>query len=128
MTALAVGLGLLASGARPAEAQVVRGVFGPRTFVGPGGPVALTPGYGVAPSTTLYSSYSSAYVPAGAVVKPYSYYVLPPSIPSREYVGPAAFPFYGKPYGHVYDRWTWPYMSDPSASVLNRYYYPPLGF
>lgn len=92
-----------------AEAQV---------FVGAGGPVSLTPGYG---------SYNSAYVPP-AYVAPYSYYVLPASAPSRIYVGPDVYPFYGRPYGHPYDRWTWPYISGGPDANLARYYYPPLGF
>jgi hypothetical protein len=116
---------MLIGGASSAKAQVGGGVFGPRVFTGPGGPVTLTPGYVTPSSVTVYSS---AYVPAGGVVKPYSYYVLPPSIPSREYVGPPDFAFYGQPYGHVYDRWTWSYMSTAPNGVLARYYYPPLGF
>ena len=117
------------AGSRPAEAQAPRrGLFGPRVFTGPGGPVTLTPGYGAPASRALYSSYSSGTVAPGAVVKPYSYYVLPASVPSRVYVGPAQFPFYGHPYGQPYDRWTWSYMGDTTSNVLNRYYHPPLGF
>ena len=126
-TSIAVfALAIVLIGQGTAQAQVGRGIYGPRQFVGAGGPVALTPGY------AAYTTYSSAYVAPGAsmlgVVKPYSYYVLPPSIPSREYVGPAQFPFYGRPYGHPNDRWTWPYLAGPSYGVLARYYYPPLGF
>lgn len=118
----ALAAAAVVTGVGSAEAQVVsRGVFGPRQFVGPGGPVTLTPGYGAV-------TYSSAYVAPGAVVKPYSYYVLPAGVPSREYVGPAAFPFYGRPYGHPYDRWTWTYMSTAGYGELARYYYPPLGW
>src|SRR5262245_30169917 len=101
---------LVLAGVGSAEAQVVRGgVFGPRVFTGPGGPVTLTPGYGYGAGSVTYSS---AYAAPVRVVKPYSYYVLPAGVPSREYVGPPQFPFYGQPYGHVYDRWTWAYMSD----------------
>ena len=25
------------------------------------------------------------------------------------------FPFHGRPYGHPYDPWTWPYMSGSTA-------------
>jgi len=106
-----------------AEAQVVRGGFGgPRVFVGAGGPVTLTPGYG-------YSSayVPPAYVPGPAYVAPYSYYVLPATVPSRTYIGPSIYPFYGRPYGHPYDRWTWPYISGGPDANLARYYYPPLG-
>src|SRR5262249_52862408 len=43
---------------------------------------------------------------------PYSYYAAWPG-PARSYVpyGPGdQFPFYGQPYGHPYDRWSWSYM------------------
>src|SRR5690242_8660508 len=69
------------------QAQVVRGVFGPRAFVGPGGPVMLTPGYGY-PATV--AAPSPAYAPGYA--PPYSYYVLPSSVPSRIYIGPDVYP------------------------------------
>ena len=134
-----------------AQAQVGRGLYGPRQFIGAGGPVTVTPGYATypayssayvyggtgaagtsTPNPANYPVYSSSYVAPGAytlgVVKPYSYYVLPPSVPSRVYVGPGAFPYYGRPYGHPGDRWSWPYLSGPSYGVLSRYYYPPLGF
>ena len=65
---------------------------------------------------------SPAYVP------PYSYYAAWPW-PARVYVpyGPGdEFAFYGRPYGHPYDRWTWPYMSGGYSRSLARYYYPPL--
>jgi hypothetical protein len=65
---------------------------------------------------------SSAYVP------PYSYYAAWPW-PARGYVpyGPGdAFPFYGRPYGHPYDRWTWPYLGGGDSRYLARYYYPPV--
>jgi hypothetical protein len=66
--------------------------------------------------------YSSIYVP------PYSYYAALPW-PARGYVpyGPGdGFPFYGEPYGHPYDRWTWPYLSGGYYRYLARYYYPPV--
>lgn len=66
--------------------------------------------------------YSSAYVP------PYSYYAALPW-PPRAYVpyGPSdEFAFYGQPYGHPYDRWTWPYLSGGYYGYLSRYYYPPV--
>ncbi len=102
-----------------AEAQV---------FVGPGGPVNLRPGYGYGYNySPVYAPTPPAYVPPSAVPMPYSYYVLPSSVPSRIYVGPSEFPFYGHPYGHVYDRWSWPAMTTGSNNILARYYYPPLG-
>ncbi len=57
----------------------------------------------------------------------YSYYVTPPS-PPRTYQGYGTndFPFYGVPYGHPYDPWTWPYMSDAYSRGLARYYDPPV--
>ena len=122
IAAVTLASAVLLAGGGDAEAQV---------FTGPGGPVSLTPGYGYAGYSGYAAGggyyggpwgYSSAYVP------PYSYYVLPASIPSRVYVGPPQYPFYGKPYGHIYDRWTWPYMSNLYGDVLARYYYPPLGF
>lgn len=73
--------------------------------------------------------YSSSYGPPGSRpggIYPYSYYAAFPG-PARGYVGYGAdpFPFYGDPYGHVYDRWTWSSMGGyPSA--LDRYYYPPV--
>ncbi len=115
IAAVVVAAGMATAGGGRVQAQV---------FTGAGGPVALTPGY--APGVT----YSSAYVTpmAYGAVKPYSYYVLPAYVPSRVYVGPNAFPFYGQPYGHAYDRWTWQYMSEPYYGGMARYYYPPLGF
>ena len=107
------------------EAQVVRGRFGnPRVFVGAGGPVTISPGYG----------YSSAYVPPAyapastpGYVAPYSYYAVPVGVPARTYSGPSDYPFYGRPYGQPYDHWTWPYISGGPNANLARYYYPPLG-
>ena len=106
-----------------ADAQLIgRGLSGgPSVFTGPGGPVALTPGYG----TSYASGYSGG---VGSYTPPYSYYAAIPPMPARIYVGYGddGFPFYGRPYGHVYDRWTWAYMSDSNAGVLARYYYPPV--
>jgi hypothetical protein len=65
---------------------------------------------------------SQAYVP------PYSYYAAWPR-PARIYVpsGPGAeFPFYGRAYGHPYDRWTWTYLGGGYDRNLARYYYPPV--
>jgi hypothetical protein len=36
------------------------------------------------------------------------------------------FPYSGHPYGHPYDRWTWPYMSGSYSRGLARYYDPPV--
>lgn len=102
-----------------AEAQVFGG---PRVFVGAGGPVTLTPGSGYGAS---YGSVPGSYAPAAPL--PYSYYGVPSWQPARIYEGPAVFPFYGRPYGHPYDHWTWPYISGGADANLARYYYPPLG-
>jgi hypothetical protein len=108
-----------------AEAQVFGG---PRVFVGPGGPVTLTPGYGYGNGNgSVGNGFGAGYGSAPATPLPYSYYGVPSWQPARIYEGPAVFPFYGRPYGHPYDRWTWPYISGGSDANLARYYYPPLG-
>ena len=56
-------------------------------------------------------------------IHPYSYYVEFPA-PARTYVpyGPTdTFTYRGQAYGHAYDRWTWPAMSNASPGV-GRYY------
>jgi hypothetical protein len=84
--------------------------------------VVVSRGWTSAPAIGGPVYQTSAYVP------PYSYYAAYPG-PAREYVpyGPYdAFPFYGRPYGHVYDRWTWPYRGGGYNRYLARYYYPPV--
>jgi len=74
------------------------------------------------------SAYASAPAPApAAATYPYSYYAAYPG-PARGYVSYGAndFPFYGVPYGHPYDPWTWPYMSGAYGRGLARYYDPPV--
>jgi hypothetical protein len=99
--------------ARGTEAQVVGA---PSGVVRSSGWGFVTPTYGI--TATTYTRY---YVP------PYSYYAAFP-LPARGYVGLGSndFPFYGKPYGHVYDAWTWTYMISDPYRGLARYYYPPL--
>lgn len=66
--------------------------------------------------------YSSAYVP------PYSYYAALPA-PARGYVPYGSqdqFPFYGNPYGHPYDPWTWSYIGGGYQAYMARYFYPPV--
>jgi hypothetical protein len=65
-----------------------------------------------------------------AATYPYSYWAAWPG-PAREYVGYGAayggsdgFAFYGSPYGHANDKWTWQALSGQNA--LARYYYPPV--
>jgi hypothetical protein len=84
--------------------------------------VVVSQSWASAPRTMATASYSPAYVP------PYSYYAAWPW-PARGYVpyGPGdQFPFYGQPYGHPYDRWTWPYLGGGYNRYLARYYYPPI--
>jgi hypothetical protein len=108
------------------EAQVLRGsVVGARTFVGAGGPVALTPG--TATYTTLYGSSSSTTGGISGYIPPYSYYAAIPPAPARIYVdyGNSGFNYYGRPYGHPNDRWSWAALGS-SQNLLDRYYYPPV--
>jgi hypothetical protein len=77
-----------------------------------------------APSVATYSSPMAQ--PAPSRIYSYSYYASPQ--PARTYVGYGAddFPFYGVPYGHPYDPWTWPYMTGSYNRGLARYYDPPV--
>jgi len=104
-----------------AEAQVIVGggsLAGTEFVVG-----APYQGYNAGVSIPYHgATYSGSYRP------PYSYYAAPYSLPARYYVGYGSndFPFYGRPYGHPYDRWSWPYLSGGYQGALARYYYPPL--
>ncbi|MFO0950049.1 MAG: hypothetical protein U0835_02645 [Isosphaeraceae bacterium] len=66
------------------------------------------------------------------VIRPYSYYAAIPPVSPRGYVGyvnpsDSGFAFYGRPYGHPYDRWSWDALSTaPYGGVLAKYYYPPV--
>ncbi|WP_422925639.1 hypothetical protein [Singulisphaera sp. PoT] len=104
------------------------------TYGGPVSSSAATYGplttYGAPASTvTSYSSYyaypSTTYAPTPT--PPYSYYAAWAG-PARLYAGYGSndFPFYGRPYGHAYDPWTWPYMSGSYYRDLAHYYYPPV--
>jgi hypothetical protein len=67
-------------------------------------------------------------VPDPSPVFPYSYYAAAPG-PARVYVLYSdldTFPFGGRPYGHVYDRWGWSSMGSTSQNALARYFYPPV--
>ncbi len=63
---------------------------------------------------------------ASPTIYRYSYYASPG--PARGYVAYGAddFPFYGRPNGHPYDAWTWPYMTGAYGQGLARYYDPPV--
>lgn len=155
MTRWTLALLLMGSiGATPAEAG--GGLFKHRggTIASIPGTTAgypLTPGYaqpsaytaggssataisGYPPQGGTYSSgYSSAPAAGTELInpnppaRPYSYYVPTPGGPRGYYgYGEDQFPYYGRAYGHPYDPWTWPYMTDSYANSLHHYYYPPV--
>jgi hypothetical protein len=67
-------------------------------------------------------------VPDPSPVFPYSYFAASPG-PARVYVlysDQDTFPFGGRPYGHVYDRWGWSSMGSSTQNSLARYFYPPV--
>jgi hypothetical protein len=99
--------------AQGAEAQVVGASSRAARSSGWG---SVTPTDGIVATT-----YTRDYIP------PYSYYAAFPR-PARGYVGWGSndYPFYGKPYGHAYDAWTWTYMISDPYRGLARYYYPPV--
>ena len=80
----------------------------------------------VAGSSTVAGS--SEFGATNPPVRPYSYYAAKPLGTARGYYGYGEdqFPYYGRPYGHPYDPWTWPYMSSSYQNSLNRYYDPPV--
>ncbi len=107
-TVAVAGLGLPAT----ASAQV---------FMGAGGPVPLAPVV-AAPIVAAPIVLGEAAVVTGPAHY-YSYYVEFPA-PARTYVpynASDSFTFLGQAYGHAYDRWTWPVMSNASPG-LGRYY------
>jgi hypothetical protein len=70
--------------------------------------------------------YGTSWIPGRGVIYPYSYAVTAP-LPARGYVGYGAndiFPYYGRPYGHAYDKYSWSTLS--GSGSLARYYYPPV--
>jgi len=104
IAALAAAALVLALGSRSQAQEIVyQGTFG-------GGQVVAAP-----------VTFDPANVP------PYSYYAAYPR-PARHYVGLGTndFPFYGNPYGHPTDRWSWAAMSTNPGGPLARYYYPPV--
>ena len=87
-----------------------------------GGSVATIPG-----TTTGYSSGYAGVATGGVEVKPYSYYAAPVGMARGYYgYGEDYFPYNGRAYGHPYDPWTWPYMSQSYQGSLQRYYEPPV--
>jgi hypothetical protein len=102
--------------ATSAQAQDI--VYYPTSF--PTSPVWISSGY--SPVTSW--SGGPAYNPQFGY---YSYYVVSPYI-ARGYVPYGVndqFPFYGQPYGHAYDAWTWDNMGGWMAN-RTRYFYPPV--
>jgi len=92
------------------------------TVVGPTGPVAYEGVGGPIVQETAYAAPAPGVSQSGPI-HPYSYYIDFPA-PARTYVpyGPSdSFTFLGQAYGHAYDRWTWPAMSNASPG-LGRYY------
>lgn len=84
--------------------------------------------HGAAPTGAIFGGpvYGISGVPDGGVVYPYSYAVTAP-LPARGYVGYGSndlFPYYGRPYGHAYDRYSWSTLS--GSGSMARYYYPPV--
>jgi hypothetical protein len=77
-----------------------------------------------------YSSSFSAPATASQPTRTYTYsYYSRSGLPARTYIGFGGggdFPFYGQPYGHPYDAWTWPMMSGSYGNGLARYYDPPV--
>lgn len=102
-----------------AVAGMVPATASAQQFVGAGGPVSLSPI--VAAPVVANGTTAGATVTGPAHY--YSYYVEFPA-PARTYVPYSAsdsFTFLGQAYGHAYDRWTWPAMSNASPG-LGRYY------
>lgn len=112
MAALVIAVSMFAL-ASAAKAQVVTrtspwnagawgpgGVWSARTVAN--SPFTPTAVYPVPPG----GAWAAPYVP------PYSYYAAVYPYPARFYVGYGSndMPFYGTPYGHPYDLWTWPEM------------------
>jgi hypothetical protein len=84
---------------------------------------------GNAGQAVTYASPAPASAPATAPSRVYTYsYFTRSSLPARTYVGYGTqdFPFYGTPYGHPYDAYTWNAMAGSNASALARYYDPPV--
>ncbi len=111
---LAVLLGVLSAGREAAAQQVVTSApvtvnYGPSVYTQGGGWMASPP-----------------LLPDGGVIRSYSYSISAPQ-PARGYVGYGdndIFPYYGRPYGHAYDRYSWSAMS--GENTMARYYYPPV--
>jgi hypothetical protein len=116
MAAALVGAVFLLGGEGRAQ-----GLTSARTYVGTGGPVRLTPGY----SSQPWAVYNAPAPSTPSRTFYYSYYAAP-GVAAREYVGSVEFPFYGRPYGHPNDRWSWANLSGGDQGSLARYYYPPV--
>ena len=77
--------------------------------------------------TTGFRTVGGISIPRPAVgttaIPPYSYRVAASPNVSRYYAGYGTndFPYYGRPYGHAYDAWTWPYLGQGTGNA--HYYY-----
>lgn len=120
MAALLIAVSMAFS-ASAAQAQVVTRTSPWNAWAwGPGGvwssgtashsPLTPTPVYPVLPG----GAWAAPYVP------PYSYYAAVYPYPARIYIGYFSndMPFYGTPYGHPYDLWTWPEMRRLSYYIV----------
>lgn len=107
-----------------AAAHLATGRAEAQVFVGPGGPTALRPGAYFEPA--MYPTGTASGVP---YIPPYSYFAAYPNL-ARDYVGLPGlgcndFPYYGRPYGHAYDRYSWSNIGGGDLG-LSRFYYAPV--
>ena len=117
-----------------AAGQSVAGQVVPSAYAVPNS-AAYPTGY-VLPGTTYSRGYTGVataptsgpeLIDPNPPARPYSYYVAQPGTARGYYgYGQDGFPYYGRPYGHPYDPWTWPYMTDSFQNSLHHYYYPPI--
>jgi hypothetical protein len=94
-----------------------------QTYVSSGPVVVQSTSAVPAAGSYALPSYGSAPVLAGGIyLPPYSYYLAPYPLPARLYSGYGNndFPFYGRPYGHPYDPWTFESLSRYPAHPPSR--------
>ncbi len=122
-------------GPRPIQITTTAPVVGSTSLV-PAGYASPVPAGGIVYHSgyagAVDMSYSAGTISAPVVLPagtpfPYSTASATRMQPARWYVsygGDDPYPFYGTPYGHAYDRYTWGALSGESS--LNRYFYPPV--
>ncbi len=117
-------VGLLAGD--EAEAQIFHKHRGYRTAAAYATPASTSTVAGAAVGSPTAAGVAAT-TPATTPYPSYSYYAAYPN-QARGYVGynNDDFAFHGQAYGHPYDKWTWPYMTGSNATVLARYYDPPV--